>query len=149
MAENATKQELREIEEAPFKFAKEAANEAVRELREETAASKAFVAKRELLLQPARPAQPAEAAARAAAPYYDAMQQAVVTGSQYEAKARSLERDAWVATQQSRALGAQSAEYQNQGLTSMAERLHKQAEDQVLRARALDTEAARYYAVAV
>jgi len=148
MAENATQEELREIQEAPSKFAREAANEAVRQLREETAAAKVRIAKRELLLQPAMPAQPAEASTRAAAPYYDAMQQAVVTGTQYEAKARRLEQDAWTATQQSRTLGAQAAEYQNQGLTPIAQRLHKQAEDQVLQAQALDTEAARYYAVA-
>jgi hypothetical protein len=141
--------ELKEIEAIPQKAAELAAAEAKKILcgeSQEIANNVAFVKSR--LAGPALPLPNAEAAVRAAQPYYNVMQTAIARGGLYEAAARKLQDEAQTLQEQSRTIASQAVQYQQAGNGDMAAKLMAQAKGMLTQAQAKDDQAQKDFAVA-
>lgn len=141
--------DLKEIQEIPQKAAAYAAEEAKRECcgeLQELANNKAIVMAR--LAPPAMPVPLAEAAVRAAQPYYNVMQKALSMGGLYEQSARNLQDQAQTLQEQSRTIAAQAVAYQGAGYGDMAAKLMSQAKAMLSEANTKNEQAKKDFAVA-
>jgi hypothetical protein len=142
-------EELQEIKDMPKKAAKMAADEARKIIQgeiNEAANNLAIVKSR--LAPPGLPVPLAEAAVRAAQPYYSVMNKAIGMGNIYEAQAHSLQDQAEDLQQQSRTIASQAVAYQAAGRGDMASQLMAQARTMLNTAVAKDAQAQKDYAVA-
>jgi len=143
------KAELKEIEEIPKKAAELAAAEAKRIIQKEVdqqASNVAIVKAR--LAGPGLPVPLAEAAVRAAQPYYNVMNKAVAMGNLYEASAHSLQDQAQSLQEQSRDVAGQAVRYQMAGYGDMASKMMAQAKGMLSAAEAKDAQARKDFSVA-
>jgi hypothetical protein len=143
------KAELKEIQDIPKKVAALAAEEARKEVQAEVneAASNLAIVKSRLA-GPALPVPLAEAAVRAAKPYYNIMNKAVAMGSLYEANAHNLQDQAQTLQEQSRTVASQAVAYQAAGYGDMAKKLMAQAKGMLSEAQVKDAAARKDMAVA-
>jgi len=141
--------EMKEIEAIPKKAAQLAAEEAKKIVQGEVneQASKVAIMKAKLA-PPGLPVPLAEAAVRAAQPYYNVMQKAIAVGNMYEANAHSLQDQAEVLQQQSRTFASQAVAYQTAGYGDAAENLMARAKDLLAQAQAKDDAAKKDFSVA-
>lgn len=141
--------ELKEIEAIPAKAAALAAEKAKNIVQGEVnqAASNLAIAKARLA-GPGLPVPLAEAAVRAAQPYYAIMQKAVAMGNLYAQSAHSLQDQAQTLQEQSRSLASQAVLYQTAGYGDMASKLMAQAKGMLNEAQAKDAQARKDFAIA-
>merc|ERR1719265_1380135 len=120
--------ELKDIMDIPKKAAELAAAEAKQEVQDEVneAASNLLWVKSRLA-GPPLPVPLAEAAVKAAGPYYAVMNKAIAMGNLYEANAHNLQDQAQTAQEQSREVASQAVVYQQAGNGDMASQLMAQA----------------------
>jgi len=143
------KAELKEIQDIPKKVAALAAQEAKRIVQAEVneAASNVAIVKARLA-GPGLPVPLAEAAVRAAQPYYAVMQKAISMGNLYEQSAHSLQDQAQSLQEQSRTVASQAVAYQSAGYGDMAIKLMAQAKGMLGESQSKDAQARKDYAVA-
>lgn len=141
--------ELKEIQDLPRKAAQLAADEAKAIVQKEI-----NDAQTNLLWVKSRQAGPplpvplAEAAVRAAKPYYDIMNKAIASGNLYEQSAHTLQDAAQSLQEQSRATASQAVAYQQAGYGDMAAKLITQAKSMLNEAVAKDAQAKKDFAIA-
>lgn len=141
--------EMKEIKDMPRKAAQLAADEAKRIVQgeiNEAASNLLWVKSR--LAGPALPVPLAEAAVRAAAPYYNVMNKAIAMGNLYEANAHNLQDQAQSLQEQSRTVASQAVGYQQAGYGDMAKKLMAQAKGMLNEAQSKDAAARKDYEVA-
>jgi len=141
--------ELQEIKDLPKKAAALAAKEAkaiVQGEINEAASNLLWVKSR--LAGPGLPVPLAEAAVRAAKPYYNIMNKAISMGNLYEAQAHTLQDAAQSLQEQSRTTASQAVAYQQAGYGDMAAKLMAQAKGMLNEAVAKDAQAKKDFAVA-
>jgi len=141
--------EMKEIKDMPRKAAQLAAQEAKRIVQgeiNEAASNLAIVKAR--LAPPGLPVPLAEAAVRAAAPYYSVMNKAIAMGNLYEQSAHTLQDSAQSLQEQSRSTASQAVAYQQAGYGDMASKLMAQAKGMLNEAQAKDAQAAKDFSVA-
>merc|ERR1719164_382293 len=134
--------ELKDIMDIPKKAAELAAAEAKQEVQDEVneaAGNVLWVKSR--LAGPPLPVPLAEAAVRAAQPYYSIMNKAVASGNLYEANAHSLQDQAQQLQENSRTVASQAVGYQQAGYGDMAAKLMSQAKGLLNEAVAKDEQA--------
>lgn len=141
--------ELKEIRDIPRKAAELAAAEAKKEVQAEVdeAASNVAIVKARLA-PPGLPVPLAEAAVRAAQPYYAVMNKAIAMGNLYEASAHTLQDQAQSLQEQSRTVASQAVLYQSAGNGDMAKKLMAQARGMLSEATAKDAQARKDFDVA-
>jgi len=141
--------ELKEIQDIPRRAAEAAAIEAKRIVQNEVneAASNVAIVKARLA-GPGLPVPLAEAAVRAAQPYYAVMNKAIAMGNLYEANAHTLQDAAQTLQEQSRTVASQAVSYQLAGHGDMASKLMSQAKGMLAEAQTKDAQAQKDYAVA-
>lgn len=141
--------ELKEIKDMPRKAAQLAAAEAkaiVQGEINEAASNLLWVKSR--LAGPGLPVPLAEAAVRAAQPYYAVMNKAIAMGNLYEQSAHTLQDAAQSLQEQSRTTASQAVAYQQAGYGDLASKLMKQAKGMLNDALAKDAQAKKDFAVA-
>lgn len=141
--------ELKEIREIPKKAAELAAEEAKKEVQaevQEAADHVAIIHAR--LAGPGLPVPLAEAAVRAAQPYYNVMNKAIAMGNLYEQSAHNLQDQAQSLQEQSREVASQAVLYQQGGYGDMAAKMMAQAKGMLADAQAKDAQAKKDFAVA-
>lgn len=141
--------ELKEIQDIPKTVAALAAAEAKRIVQGEVneAASNVAIVKARMA-GPGLPVPLAEAAVRAAQPYYSAMNKAVAMGNLYEANAHSLQDSAQSLQEQSRTVAGQAVAYQMAGYGDMANKMMAQAKGMLADSQAKDGAAQQAMSVA-
>merc|ERR1719424_2175367 len=149
MASARAEAELKAIKDIPRKVAELAAAEAKRIIQAEVndAASKVAIVKARLG-GPPKPVPLAEAAVRAAKPYYSVMNKAIASGNLYEQSAHTLQDQAQTLQEQSRTIASQAVGYQTAGYTDMAQKLMAQAKGMLNDAQSKDAQARQDFAVA-
>jgi len=141
--------EFKAIEDIPEKVAALAADEAKKIIQGEVnEAASSIAAVKARLAGPALPVPLAEAAVRAAKPYYDVMQKAISTGSLYEASAHSLQDQAQELQANSRNMASQAVAYQMAGDGVTAQSMMAQARGLMVEAQAKGAQSGTDYAVA-
>lgn len=152
---NSTNRSLHEIQvlladmsKIPDLVYEKATGEALDRLHEEVYKTTAKLASLQSVLSPAEPAPIPEAASRAAAPYYDAMQKAMSVSSVYDSTARDAHKRAQDEVRQSRQLSEQAVAYQGSGYPDMAKELMAQAQALITDAQAQEAKAQEYHGVA-
>lgn len=148
-AAKRAQEELKEIQDIPKQVAALAAAEAKRIVQAEVneAASNVAIVKARLA-GPGLPVPLAEAAVRAAKPYYNVMNKAISMGNLYEASAHSLQDQAQSLQEQSRTVAGQAVAYQQAGYGDLAQKLMSQAKGMLTQSQAKDAQAKKDYAVA-
>jgi len=141
--------EFKEIMDLPKKAAQLAADEAKAIVQKEIndAANNLAIVKSRLA-GPPLPVPLAEAAVRAAQPYYAIMNKAIAAGNLYEQSAHTLQDAAQSLQEQSRTTASQAVAYQQAGYGDMAKKLIAQAKSMLNEAVAKDAQAKKDYAVA-
>jgi len=141
--------ELKEIQDLPRKAAQMAADEAKAIVQKEINDAQSnllWVKSRQA--GPPLPVPLAEAAVRAAKPYYDIMNKAIASGNLYEQQAHALQDAAQSLQEQSRTTASQAVAYQQAGYGDMASKLIAQAKGMLNEAVAKDAQAKKDFAVA-
>lgn len=143
------KAELKEIQEIPKKAADLAAAEAKRIVQGEiNEAHGNLLWVKSRLAGPALPVPLAEAAVRAAQPYYAVMNKAIAMGNLYEQSAHSLQDQAQSLQEQSRDVAGQAVRYQMAGYGDMASKMMAQAKGMLSDAQSKDAQARKDFSVA-
>jgi len=141
--------ELKDIMEIPQRAAEVAAAEAKKRVQDEVNEQHGnLLWVKSRLAPPPLPVPLAEAAVKAAGPYYAVMNKAIAMGNLYEANAHNLQDQAQTAQEQSREVASQAVVYQSAGNGEMAAKLMAQAKDLLSQAQAKDAEARKAFAVA-
>lgn len=141
--------DFKAIEDIPAKVAALAADEAKKIIQGEVnQAASNIAAVKARLAGPALPVPLAEAAVRAAKPYYDVMQKAISTGSLYEASAHSLQDQAQELQANSRNMASQAVAYQMAGDGANAQSMMAQAKSMMVDAQSKGAQADKDYAIA-
>merc|ERR1719217_815371 len=141
--------ELKDIMEIPQRAAEVAAAEAKKRVQDEVNEQHGnLLWVKSRLAGPALPVPLAEAAVRAAAPYYSVMNKAIAMGNLYEANAHNLQDQAQSLQEQSRSVASQAVGYQQAGYGDMAKKLMAQAKSMLNEAQAKDAAARKDYEVA-
>lgn len=148
-AAKRAQEELKEIQDIPKTVAALAAAEAKRIVQGEVneAASNVAIVKARMA-GPGLPVPLAEAAVRAAQPYYSAMNKAIAMGNLYEANAHADEDAAQSLQEQSRTVAGQAVAYQMAGYGDMANKMMAQAKGMLATSQAKDASAQQAMSVA-
>jgi len=148
-AAKRAQEELKEIQDIPKTVAALAAAEAKRIVQGEVneAASNVAIVKARMA-GPGLPVPLAEAAVRAAQPYYSAMNKAVAMGNLYEANAHADQDAAQSLQEQSRTVAGQAVAYQMAGYGDMANKMMAQAKGMLADSQAKDGAAQQAMSVA-
>jgi len=133
--------ELKELEEVPKMAAKEAADEAVSQLKKQDALNHQVMDTLEANIQPPPPPPPYPAAGRAAEPYALAISTATEAESRYQAKASTLTDQADMLRMSARKVDKQAEPYEKAGQEGLAKIVHQTAQDLAVKAANLDTKA--------
>jgi len=134
-------EELKELEEVPQMAAKEAADEAVSQLKKQDALNHQVMDTLEANIKPPPPPPPYPAAGRAAEPYALAISTATEAESRYKAKASTLTDQADMLRLSARNVDKRAEPYEKAGQEGLAKIVHQTAQDLAVQAANLDTKA--------